>query len=333
MLKLYRYMTARSERLLNNILERRLARGKEIAERIQEKRGVAALPRPDGSLLWLHAASVGEAQSALILINTVLAEYEKLQVLVTTGTRTSAEYLSSRLPKRCMHQFYPLDHPKWVRRFLDHWRPDVVIWMESELWPNMILELKDRSIPAVMMNASMSEKSYRRWRWAAKDIKKMLSAFTLICAQDAQIAVKYKSLGASNVVTCGNLKYSAAPLGSDEAALNALRLAVHGRPIWVYASTHDGEEALACEVHNIVKAAYPDLLTILVPRHPERGPAIQDLCEQAGLDTVRRRDIHRLPDIDTDIYVADTMGELGVFYRLSPIAVIGRSIIRLRRRS
>lgn len=225
-----------------------------------------------------------------------------------------------------MHQFYPLDHPEWVARFLDHWRPDGVIWMESELWPNMILELKARSIPAILMNATMSERSYKRWSWVRGSISTLLSTFSLVCAQNGEAAAKYKALGAGKVITCGNLKYSAAALPCNEGDLNQLRVATMNRPVWLYASTHEGEEAIACDVHTIVKNTFPDLLSIIVPRHPERGADVQALCEGYGLDVMRRRGSKRLPDMDTDIYVADTLGELGLFYRLAPVAMIGRSL-------
>ncbi|MCF8495489.1 MAG: 3-deoxy-D-manno-octulosonic acid transferase [Alphaproteobacteria bacterium] len=324
-LSLYQFLTGALESALDRVLHRRTARGKEDPARLPERRGISSRERPEGLLIWLHAASVGEARSALILIDRLLALHPDLHILVTTGTLTSARMLRDNLPERAFHQFYPLDVPSWTARFLDHWRPDGVLWMESELWPNMILALKERRIPAALVNGRLSDKSFRIWKIFRKTAGSLLESFTLILAQTDRDAGRFSTLGARQVVTTGNLKYSATPLPFNEADLNHLRAYARGRPLWLFASTHEGEETLACRVHDILKNTFPDLLTILVPRHPDRRSRIKALCESHGLNTMMRGEAKALPNPETEIYVADTMGELGLFYRLAPVACIGRS--------
>ena len=325
-LPLYRFATRRSAPLLERILRNRLEGGKEHPDRWQEKKAVITKSRPDGPLLWLHAASVGESVSALILIDHLLASYPSLHILVTTGTRTSAELMSKRLPERAFHQFAPLDHPEWVAGFIKHWAPNAAIWMESELWPNMLQALREAEIPTALVNARLSKKSYYMWSTAPVCAKKTLSTFKKILCQSAEDKQKFQKLRASNVIETGNIKYSAAPLPHDENEFNQLNALLSDRPVWLYASTHAGEEALALRIHDRLKNSYPDLITILVPRHPERGEEIEQLLQNSGMKIVRRTEQKHPPSADTNIYIADTLGELGLFYRLSPIAMIGRSL-------
>lgn len=325
MLDLYRFTTDRLQPTLDFILSSRIKKRKEVPERIEERRGMAALPRPPGPLAYLHAASVGEAQSALILIHRLLSAYPDINLLVTSGTVTSAAMLQKNLPARSFHQFAPLDHLAWVRRFLDHWQPDCVLWMESELWPNMLGEIKRRNIPAALVNARLSDKSHTRWRMFKSSAAEILSAFSMVLAQTAQDEKRFKYLGAKNITVTDNIKYSAKPLPADEKELGLLAAHLRGRPLWLFASTHDGEEAMACRVHQQLKASIPDILTVIAPRHPARRDDIRKICESSGLNTVLRGDKKNMPLAETDLYVADTMGEMGLFYRLAPVACIGRS--------
>ena len=328
MLDFYHSLTKLSGPSLRLTLKKRLRRGKEDPARLAERMGRPGLPRPAGKLAWFHAASVGEAQSTLILIDALLARFPDLHVLVTTGTVTSAEIMAQRLPSRAFHQFYPLDHPAWVENFLTHWSPDIVFWMESELWPNMLKGIRTRNIHCILMNARMSRRSYRRWKRFRDSAAALLSTFDLCLAQTEEDAEAFLRLRALNVQVSGNLKYSAAPLPCDDAALERVSGAVGPRPLWLYASTHDGEEALACRTHMLLKQKYPSLLTVIAPRHPERRAGILALCKESGLNAVLRGAEQNLPGPDTDIYIADTMGEMGLFYRLAPLSVIGRSFSR-----
>ncbi|PZQ43753.1 MAG: 3-deoxy-D-manno-octulosonic acid transferase, partial [Micavibrio aeruginosavorus] len=311
--------------LLEVLLALRLRRGKEDPLRTAERRGRPSLPRPLGKLAWIHAASVGEAQSALILIHALAKAHPDIRVLVTSGTVTSAALMNKRLPSFAFHQYVPLDHPAWVQNFLDYWKPDLALWMESELWPNLLMSLKKRGIPAALVNARLSDKSFSNWMKAKNSAAQIIGCFNVILTQTEKDASHYRALGAKNVIVTDNIKYSAEPLPFDEAALSALKVATDNRPMWVYASTHAGEEDLACRAHKQIKEKLPNLLTILVPRHPERREEVANTCFENSVKFRLRGQSHILPSPDDDVYIADTLGELGLFYTLSPIAMIGRS--------
>jgi 3-deoxy-D-manno-octulosonic-acid transferase len=322
----YRRLTTACAPLIEAYLRRRLRKGKEDHLRFPERFGQAGRSRPAGPLVWFHAASVGESVSVLLLIDRMLAENEDLHVLMTTGTVTSAKLMGERLPDRAIHQYVPVDRPDAVQRFLDHWHPDLGIWVESEFWPNLIGESHDRGIPLVLINARMSEKSFRQWRMLPFVIRPMLSAFDLCVAQSAPDAGRLGTLGARDVVFMGNLKDAAPPLPADREKLDKLQKQIGGRPVWLAASTHPGEEAIVGRVHQGLTKRFPDLLTVIVPRHPERGRDIMTELRVAGLKiAVRSRTEPVIAG--TDIYIADTLGELGLFYRLAPIAFVGNSLI------
>lgn len=320
----YRMTSALAAPVLNRLLQRRLRQGKEDPARLDERRGIASRPRPDGPLIWLHAASVGESQSALALVERLTADYPKVSVLVTTGTVTSAQLMETRLPDRSFHQFAPMDCPAWVDRFFAHWRPDVALWMESELWPNLLTAIRRHGVPAALINGRLSPRSFARWRRAPGFARALLGSFDLILAQSDEQAGWFRTLGPAAVECVGNLKFSALPLAADDADLSALQTAVADRAVWLAASTHDGEEAIAADVHDTLRAAHPSLLTFIAPRHPARADAIAAQLRDRGLRVARRSD-GKLPTHDDDIYLADTMGELGLFYRLVPVAMIGGS--------
>jgi 3-deoxy-D-manno-octulosonic-acid transferase len=287
--------------------------------------GQSSIKRPSGSLLWIHAASVGEAQSTLILIEELLKRSENLNFLVTTGTKTSAELLEKRLPEQAIHQYYPLDSPKWTKNFLNHWQPDCIIWMESELWPNMLMQVAALDIPCALVNARLSEKSVNRWLKQPKFISRLLNCFSVILAQTLNDEVNFKRLGARNVHVTDNLKYCAAPLPVIQQSLDDFNKALEGRKVWLYASTHEGEESLACRLHKRLKIDFPDLLTVIVPRHPNRSYDISEICSNHELSFTLRGEQRALPQSNDDIYIANTIGELGLFYRACNIVCIGRT--------
>lgn len=322
----YKYLIRIAQPYLRWLLNARLKKGKEDRTRIQERMGIATRPRPTGSLIWVHAASVGEAQSALILIHAIGQKHPAAHILVTTGTVTSATLMEKRLPAFAFHQYIPLDHPDWTAAFLNHWKPDLAFWMESELWPSLLMGLKERNVPAVLINARLSEQSFGKWQFARNLIRDLLSCFTLIIAQTPEDAERFITFtDKRRVSVCDNIKYGAAPLPYDAEALAALKIALGERPLWVYASTHAGEESLACRIHKSLKETIPDLLTILVPRHPERREEISGVCFENNVKYRLRGHHAVLPSPDDDLYIADTLGELGLFYSLCPIAMIGRS--------
>jgi 3-deoxy-D-manno-octulosonic-acid transferase len=260
------------------------------------------------------------------LIERMLAERPELEILLTTGTVAAARLLEPRLPRRAQHQFVPADLPGAVARFLDHWRPDLAVWVESELWPNLVLTTHRRGIPMLLLNGRLSARSHARWRvWGAL-ARPMLGAFALCLAQDEVQAERFAELGARKVASAGDLKSAAKTLPADAAALAALRRQIGERPLWLAASTHEGEEEIAMAVHRHIASDHPGLLTIIAPRHPARGDEIVALGDTHGFSVARRSHAEAIAP-DTDIYLADTFGELGVFYSLARVSFVGGSLI------
>lgn len=325
--QLYRKLTTAGAPLIDSYLRRRLRRGKEDHLRFTERFGQSGRSRPPGPLVWLNAASIGEALSVLLLIERMLESRPDLSVLMTTGTVTSAKLMAERLPDRAIHQYVPVDRPDAVDRFLSHWHPDLGIWVESELWPNLIGTAHERGIPMALINARLSDKAFRQWRMLPFIIRPMLKAFDLCIAQSAPDAGRLGTLGAGNVVFLGNLKNAAPPLPADEAKLDGLKDKIGARPMWLAASTHAGEEAMVAAAHQALSPQFPGLLTLLVPRHPDRGRDIAaDLRGHDLKVALRSRGDPLLPGCD--VYIADTLGELGLFYRLAQVVFVGGSLVR-----
>ncbi|HYM33471.1 MAG TPA: 3-deoxy-D-manno-octulosonic acid transferase [Candidatus Cybelea sp.] len=325
-LSLYRAMANLSAPLVRAHLARRAASGKEDGARLGERLGEASRPRPSGPLLWFHAASMGEAASILPLVARLLSNAAGLNVMVTTGTVTSAALLEDQLPRGAFHQYVPVDLPAAVDAFLDHWRPDAVLWTESEFWPNLIHGIASRHLPLALINGRVSARAFRRWSRFPGPIRAMLAPFRLCLAQTADDAARLRALGAGNVICVGNLKFAAPPLAADEAELARLRVLLGTRPRWLAASTHAGEESAAVAVHRRLAPRLPGLLTIIAPRHPARGAEVAALAAAAGL-TVARRGDGAPPNADTGVYVADTIGELGLWYRLADVVFVGGSLV------
>ena len=322
---LYRAATAALAPLIGICLRWRCRRGKEDPARLGERFGIASANRPPGPLAWVHAASVGESVSVLGLIERLNNERPDLSLLMTTGTVAAARLMQQRLPDRVVHQFVPVDLPRAVERFLEHWRPDLALWVESELWPNLVLASRERRIPLILLNARLSARSAARWRALPGLIRPILGAFSLCLAQDEAQAERFRRLGARRVIGAGDLKAAAAPLDADPEALAWLGRRIDGRPCWVGASTHAGEEMIIAEAHAAIATVHPGLLTIVAPRHPVRGATIAATLERRGLRVSRRAMVQPVAP-DTDIYLADTIGELGLLFRLVGIAFIGGSL-------
>jgi 3-deoxy-D-manno-octulosonic-acid transferase len=277
-------------------------------------------------LVWLHGASVGEGLSMLPLIARLRTSHPATTILVTTGTVTSARLLGERLPPGAVHQYVPVDRPAWVERFLDHWRPELAIWLESEFWPNLIAATAARRIPMALLNGRVSPHSLRNWQRAPAAIAQLLTAFSLIAGQTAEDAERLRQLGAASPVNLGNLKFAADPLPASAADLADLTKTIGNRPRWLAASTHAGEEEIAADVHRRIADRFPGLLTVIVPRHPQRGESIARTLAGQGL-TVTRRSLGEMPSDGTQVYVADTLGEMGLFYRLADIVFVGGSLV------
>lgn len=307
------------------VLAVRRRRGKEDPDRLAERRGHPSLARPNGRLVWMHGASVGETVSLLPIVERLTQR--GISVLVTSGTRTSAEILAQRLPPGAIHQYVPLDVPAYLQRFLAHWRPDLLMVAESELWPNMILDAKRAGVPVVIVNARLSERSYLRWQRLPGAIHALLSQIDLVLAQSHDDAQRLVWLGAPRVGVAGNLKFDVPAPPADPLVLAALTGLIGARPVWIAASTHAGEEDLVVAAHREVAKRQPGLLTIIAPRHPRRGAEVAAIAERAGL-AVSRRSEGGQPHRETDIHIVDTIGELGLFYRLCPIVFMGGSLVK-----
>src|SRR4051812_2337091 len=323
-LRVYRKLSSAMVPLSPALISRRLKLGKEDPARVGERRGLSADIRPAGPLVWIHGASVGEVSAAAALIERLRAL--NLRILLTSGTVTSAAVVAKRFPPDVIHQYVPYDSPRYVARFLDHWRPSLALFIESDFWPNLILAGAARRLPMVLINGRMSHRSFPRWRRISGTIEALLGCFEVCLAQSDIDAERFTALGSRNVVTTGNLKLDVHAPPADNGRLERLMAVTRGRPVIVAASTHPGEEEILIEMHRELAGYFPQLLTVIVPRHPNRGEAIAGMIAASGLH-VSLRSHEDLPTATTDIYVADTMGELGLFYRLAPIVFMGGSLV------
>ncbi|MEM6889826.1 MAG: 3-deoxy-D-manno-octulosonic acid transferase [Pseudomonadota bacterium] len=310
------------------LVTRKLRRALVPKPRPFEIRGYATEERAsDGSLIWFHAASVGESLSVLSLIGRMGDMLPHAHFLITSGTATSAELVARRMPDRCTHQFAPLDAPTPLRRFLDHWRPTAAIFVESELWPQMLRRTHARGARLALVNARLSERSREGWKKYPETAAYVLSVFDLILSQNDAMAQAMVEMHAppERVARGFNLKALSDPLPKDPATMAQVRTALRGRPVWVAASTHAGEEKDILAAHARLFEANSDLLLILVPRHPDRSAEVARLIARTGLNLATRSK-DELPADDTSVYLADTLGELGSWYALTDIVFLGGSM-------
>ncbi len=295
-------------------------------ERARERLGHASAPRSEGTLIWFHAASVGESLSVLALITRIGALLPQAHFLITSGTPTSATLIARRMPPRCVHQFAPLDAPGPLKRFLTSWRPDAAVFVESELWPQMLRRTRATGAAMALVNARLSESSLQAWAKRPALAAYLLDVFDLILTQndamsDAMLRIQAP---ASRVVRGENLKSFAAPPPRNEVLIDDARSALGERSTWIAASTHAGEEEIVLAAHALLRERHPDLLLILVPRHPERGGEVARLIAAAGLGYTRRSTGALPADA---VYLADTLGELGSWFALSQIVFLGGSLL------
>ena len=324
LLTVYRLATIAATPFASAALNWRANHGKEDPARLAERMGEANRPRPRGRLVWLHGASLGESLSLLPLIDRFIQR--GLDVLVTSGTVSSARVLSARLPAGAFHQYAPIDAPKFVERFLDHWRPDIAVFAESELWPNIVAAVRARGAPLVLANARISRRSAERWRAVPGAAKSVFGAVDLCLAQDSDNAARFLALGARCVRIAGNLKFDVPPPPADSAKLAEFNGAIGARPAWAAVSTHPGEEDLVLDAHVDMAAQTPSLLTIIAPRHRERGAEIVEAARARGL-TAALRSQEGEPRRDVDVYVVDSVGELGLVFRSVGVVLMGKSLL------
>jgi 3-deoxy-D-manno-octulosonic-acid transferase len=319
----YRLLASVAGLFAPTFVARRLKRGKEHPERFRERYGDSKIARPAGPLVWVHTASVGELLAVIPLIDRI--RERDLNVLCTSAPVTSAALAEQRLPADVIHQFVTLDVPRFVKRFLNHWQPDLALFVESELWPNLITMSAARGVPLMLVNGRISERAFNRWRRAPASIAALLRCFELCLAQSATYAGRLRDLGAPRVTTTGNLKLDVPEPPAHPESLAKLRAAIGSRTVIAAASTHAGEESALIDAHRKLRGTFPGLLTIIAPRHPERGPGILEIANASHLNA-RLRSRNELPGQHTDIYIADTMGELGLIYRIAPIVFMGGSL-------
>src|SRR6202051_4801830 len=323
-LRVYQKLSAGLVPLAPALIKRRLKQGKEDPARVSERRGMSEDIRPHGPLVWIHGASVGEVLAGAALIEELRAL--NIRTLVPAGTVLSAAMVAKRFPADIIHQYVPYDSPRYVARFLDHWRPSLALFIESDLWPNLILASAARRVPMGLVNGRMSQRSFPRWRRVQGTISALLGKFDVCLAQSQTDADRFATLGSRNVVVTGNLKLDVPAPPADPVKLERLMSMTRGRPIVVAASTHPGEEEILIEAHRTLAGFFPSLLSVIVPRHPHRGEAVARTIAASGLRAALRSR-EELPTATTDVYIADTMGELGLFYRLAPIVFMGGSLV------
>jgi 3-deoxy-D-manno-octulosonic-acid transferase len=311
----------------NQKLKARLKAGKEDPSRINERRGQSPNIRPEGEVIWFHAASVGESIALLGLIENIVEERPLTNILITTGTTASANLINTRLPKKTIHQYVPLDVGKFVCNFLDHWRPNLAVFTESELWPCLIATAHARKVPLILINARISRKSFSKWKWLKGLVSSILSKFDIILCQDENTAKFIRKLSKSKIdpKVVGSLKESAPPLPFSEEDRSVISNQIGSRPIWLAASTHEREELMMAEAHEYARRFSRRLLLIIVPRHPNRGKKICSDLRNLGWQVSLRSDGEKINNY-TEIYIADTFGEMGLWYRISSISFLGGSM-------
>lgn len=305
-------------------LSRRASRGKEDRQRLGERYGRASRERPAGRLAWVHAASVGETNAVMPLVDRIVAA--GTSVVFTSVTVTAASIAASRLPAGAIHQFSPIDVAPWIGRFLGHWRPDFALFVESEIWPTTIMKLAGAGIPQILVNARMSERSFRGWNRFGSVARSLFSRVELCLARTEEDGERYQTLGAPHVMVTGNLKFDVPPLSADPADVANFQRLIGNRPVWVAACTHPGEEEIVATAHQLLRQRHPGLVTIIAPRHPSRGGEIRATLAARGLAVAQRSAGEPIGPL-LDIYLADTLGELGLFYRVAPVAFLGGSLV------
>ena len=306
-------------------IKRRALKGKEDPARQGERFGKTTTARPQGQLFWMHGASVGETTMLLPLIKKLLEHYPAAHLLVTSGTVTSANLMTERLPERAIHQYVPLDTPKAVEAFLDHWKPDAAFWAESEIWPNLITHTKSRNIPMALINARMSEKSIQGWAKRKATAKTLFGAFDVILPANVNTANGLSWLLDTEIEQAGNLKDAAPKLPVNQIELDKLQTQINNRPVWCAASTHKGEEEIVINAHKDILKKHPNAVLILALRHPNRRDEVRPIL--SGMDYVLRSEDSSIT-ASTSILLFDTIGEMGLAYSLSDVSFVCGSLVK-----
>ena len=312
--------------VIRSYIQKRIEIGKEDTKRFNERIGRPTRERPEGKLIWFHGASVGESVSMLPLINRLLETDENTYVMVTTGTTTSAEIMGKRLPERAFHQYITIDNPVFTKRFIKYWQPDLVLWFESDFWPAMLSTIKKKNIPLILVNGRISNKSFKRWQQFDYISKELLGCFTFCLGQSEEDAYRLRVLGAKDSTCLGNLKFAGLPIPVDETKKAEITKQIGNRRIFCISSTHENEEYQLGKRFKNLFEKHPDVLVLIAPRHPQRGVEIKTQLTDLGLNVSLRSANEKITS-KTQVYIADTIGELGIWYGISPIVFIGGSLV------
>ena len=312
--------------VIRSYIQKRIEIGKEDVKRFNERIGRPIKERPEGKLIWFHGASVGESVSMLPLINKLLENSPDTYVMVTTGTTTSADIMGKRLPERAFHQYIPIDNPAFAKRFVKYWQPDLVLWFESDFWPAMLSTIKKKNIPLVLVNGRISNKSFKRWQQFDFISKELLSCFTFCLGQSEEDAYRLRVLGAKDSMCLGNLKFAGLPIPVDEEKKKEITKQIGKRRIFCISSTHENEEQMLGKHFKRLFERHPDSFVLIVPRHPQRGEAVKQQIQELGYNVSLRSANEKITP-KTQVYIADTIGELGIWYSISPVVFIGGSLI------
>jgi 3-deoxy-D-manno-octulosonic-acid transferase len=325
-LRVYALMTGLFAGFIPGVLQRRAAKGKEDPARLGERLGTAAISRPQGTLVWLHGASVGESMVALSVADHMRARAPHLKFLFTSGTKASADLIGSRLKDGDQHRYVPVDMPRATAAFISGWAPDLAVFIEGEIWPNLIMATRKASIPSALINARMTTKSVNNWAKHKGAATYLFDGFDLVLPADARTKEGLSRLRSKPIGDAGNLKLASPPPHIDTQALAELQALVGDRPIWLAASTHAGEDKVMIMVQNALMMGAPNALMILAPRHPDRANDIEVDCRIAGIVPIRRSK-GEVPNQNDPIWLWDTMGELGLAMSLAPVTFMGGSIV------
>ena len=328
-LKIYQLLTIILSPLIDIFMLIRLLRGKEDKVRFKERFGYSTIARPEGKVIWFQCASVGESNSAMPLIDKIIEKYnENVTVLITTGTTTSASTIYKKIAdrKNIIHQYTPIDKYFVIKRFLKHWKPDVLITVESEIWPNMITMTHKIGDKVMIVNAKISEKSFRRWK-KFKSLKESVFDSIDICypqSQDDQF--RLINLGIQNTIYLGNLKFDIPKLKVDKDFLKNLQESTEGRHVVLCASAHDEEKEKVAEIYKELQNNFSDLIFIVAIRHPNKSGKFYNYFMSQDLD-VKRKSEGEVIDLDTNIYLYDEMGQMGTLYEFSNIVLMCGSLV------
>lgn len=326
---LYSILTILAQPFLKLYLASRLRQGKEDPKRYKERLGIINLTRPKGTLLWMHAASVGEINLIIPIINEFYKIFPNINFLITTVTTSSATIFANAKLPNAVHQYFPVDTPKITKKFLNHWQPNLAIFAESELWPNILITTHNHKVPLILVNARLSNRSFKKWKLFKQSINYLLNLFAVILPATAIDTERFKYFSSTNIHYIGNIKNAAPVISYDSELLELLKNKIEGRHVFVCASTHKGEEAILMEAHLKLKQRFDDLLTIIIPRHISRKHEIENIANKLNLTYLIHSSHKQSLSRDTEIYIVDSIGELGTFYRLAPFAFVGASLMKI----